>query len=432
MTTGDPLDKLDHDDIADLAERAAIQAEAKQRVTHDFEILSEDRYRLIIPEIAASIEIARLRRERGELIGELAVKCGLPGIKSYGGTVSIADFNLSSARARTERGKLLTERAGREMDIDWHGHLEELCQRILAAERKGNPAVDLRTIPRPAPDDGIRIDDISLPRRHPSVIFGDGGSAKSYLALYLLGRLAMQGMRVALFDWELAGEDHRDRLERLFPVMPLITYARCTRSLHIEADRLARIVRDERIEYAIFDSVVFACDGPPEAAESVLRYFQALARIRVGSAHIAHTTKSEGGDQKPFGSVFWHNGARATWYVKLADTSADGKEIAIGLFNRKANLTRLCRPAGYKIIFDDWSTTFATTDPADISDLAIKMTVSQRLEYALRHGAKSIDDVALEIETEAETIRRTVRRTRDRFVLLQGGKVGLSRRMRDI
>jgi hypothetical protein len=30
------------------------------------------------------------------------------------------------------------------------------------------------------------------------------------------GHLDQAGMRVGLFDWELAGEDHRDRLERLF------------------------------------------------------------------------------------------------------------------------------------------------------------------------------------------------------------------------
>ena len=71
-----------------------------------------------------------------------------------------------------------------------------------------------------------------FPRRHPTIIFGDGGATKSYTALYLAGRMAEQGMVVALFDWELAGEDHRDRLERLFGVlMPQVYYARCERPL---------------------------------------------------------------------------------------------------------------------------------------------------------------------------------------------------------
>ncbi|NLV32375.1 MAG: hypothetical protein GXY47_14630, partial [Acidobacteria bacterium] len=234
---------------------------------HLFEAITEDRYRLSLPEIGSVLEVDRLRREHNELLAELCVRCRLPGAKSFGGTLSIADFNLSSGRARTERAKLLASRAGSK-SVDWTAALEELCQRVLTAERQGQPAVDLRTLERPAPDDSIRIDGLSLPRRHPAVLFGDGGTAKSYLALHILGNMAQRGMRVGLFDWELAGEDHRDRLERLFgPDMPEVVYARCERPLTFEADRLVRIVREQRLEYAVFDSAAFACDGPPESAE---------------------------------------------------------------------------------------------------------------------------------------------------------------------
>ena len=53
-------------------------------------------------------------------------------------------------------------------------------------------------------------------------------------------------------------------------------YACCERPLVYEVDRLQRICRDERIEFCIFDSVAFACDGPPEAAEIAARYFRAV------------------------------------------------------------------------------------------------------------------------------------------------------------
>jgi 5S rRNA maturation endonuclease (ribonuclease M5) len=391
-----------------------------------FDVLAEDRYRLSIPDSAAVIEVDRLRRERGELVGELAVKCALPGVRSYGGTVSIADFNLSSARARTDRAKLLTSRVD-GIDVDWAGYLEELCQRVLAAERNGQPAVDLRILERPGPDDSIRLDDIRLPRRHPTIIFGDGGSAKSYLALYLLGKLAQQGLRVALFDWEMAGEDHRDRLERLFgPGMPKIAYARCQRPLFYEADRLARIVRDEAIEYAAFDSVAFACDGRPEDADVTGRYFQGVRRIGIGGLHVAHITKGEGGDMKPFGSIFWHNGARATYYVKLADSSPDGKKLSIGIFNRKANLSGLYQPTGYLITFAEGRTYFETSNPADTPELADKLSIRQRLAYALRNGCKDLQQVALEIDAEPDTVRRTLRRYKTQFTIIEGGKVGLS------
>lgn len=406
-------------EIVQMEERDAIQNESP------FTQESDDRYKLRIRDAGIVIEVDRLRRDSHELVGELCVKCSLPGARTYDGALSIADFNLSSARARLERARLLAGRANAE-GLDWVGYLEELCQRVLAAERKGQPAVDLRDLERPNPDDALRVDGLSLPRRHPTIIFGDGGAAKSYTALYLAGCLAGQGLAVALFDWELAGEDHRDRLERLFGLaMPRISYARCERPLVYEADRLRRIVRDGGIGYAVFDSIAFACDGPPEAAEVAGRYFRAVRQIGTGSLHIAHITKGEGGDQKPFGSVFWSNSARSTWYAKLADESPDGTTLQLGLFNRKSNLGQLHQPTGFLIKFTPDRTYFTKSDPADTPDLAEKMTIRQRMMHLLRRGALPIEVVADELEAKPDTVRRTACRHKNTFTVLQGGKVAL-------
>ena len=245
---------------------------------HQFEALGSDRYRMQLPSFDITIEVDRLRRERHELYGELSVVSGPAETRSLGRALSIADLNLSSARARQERAKLLVERS-RIKTLDWLGILEEFCQRVLATDRNGQPAVDLRTLPRPVADDCLEIEGLFVLRRHPMIIFGDGGAAKSYISLYIAGRLAERGMQVALFDWELAGEDHRDRLERLFgSAMPKVIYARCERPLVYEVDRLRRIVRDEGIEFIVYDSVAFACDGPPEAAEVAGRYFSLSTR----------------------------------------------------------------------------------------------------------------------------------------------------------
>jgi hypothetical protein len=404
----------------------ALSDDRQHKTEHNFQQIAEDRYRLEISEIAATLEIDRLRREHNEAIGELTVKCTLPGIRAFDGNISTADFNLSSARARSDRAKLI-ESLAKTKNIDWPNHLEELCQRVLLAERTGQPAIDLRRLNKPAADDFYRAGGLWLPRRHPTIIFGDGSSAKSYLGEYILGLLSKQGIRVGFFDWELAGEDHRDRLERLFGLdMPEIFYAKCERALVHEVDRLRRIKGDHKLDYALFDSIAFACDGPPESAEVAGRYFRAVRQIGVGSLHIAHITKSEGGDQKPFGSVFWHNGARATYYVQLSDASADGKTISIGLFNRKSNLSGLQQPTGYLIRFTDDQTYIQNANPADIPDLAEKMSVRQRLAHILKHGAMPLEQAATSLNAKPDTLRRTVQRYKQQFIIIDGGKVALS------
>ena len=352
-----------------------------------FRTLDEGRYCLSIPDLGIELEVDRLRRKSSELVGELTARCSLAGAHTFDGVLSIADLNLSSQRSRVDRARYFAARSEAK-EIDWVGLLEEFVQRVLAVERTGQPAILLRDVPRPKPDDTIEVAGLPLLRRHPAVWFGDGGAAKSYLALYVAGKLAQQGLRVLLADWELAAEDHRDRLERLFGTdMPCVYYVRCERPLVFEMDRLRRIARDEKIDFNICDSVAFACDGPPEAADVAAGYFRALRRIGTGSLNIAHINKSDSSDHKPFGSAFWHHGARATWFVKRVDTLPDSKQISIGLFNRKANLASLHAPVGFAIGFTETSTSFRHIDVASVPDLAGHLSVRQRMTIALHHGA---------------------------------------------
>src|SRR5262245_24784203 len=314
-----------------------------------------EHYKLEIPAWAIIFESDRLRWDHEELKGELTVRCDLPGARSINGCLSRGTFNFSSPRTRKEQAKLLRERAQTNGDLDWDGQLEEFCQRVIEAERTGDPDVDLRTLPKPERGDEISINDLLFPRRHPSIIFGDGGTAKSYIALWVAGTLAQQGLSVAFFDWELCGDDHRDRLERMFGLeMPEIRYVLCDRPLVVEADRLRRIVRERNVDYAIFDSVAVACDGPPEAAEVASRYFRAVRQIGCGGLHVAHVSKSsEAADQKPFGSAFWHNLARCTWNVQA---DPENNSLRLGFFNRKANLGPIRPPVSLLASFTHDST----------------------------------------------------------------------------
>lgn len=391
-----------------------------RRPASTFIARGEGCYRLEVQELGLTLDVDRLRRERNELIGELTVCLDWAGAVTVDGTLSSADFNLSSARARQDRAKLLQQRSrSKPEDVDWQALLETLCLRVIAADRAGQPAVLLRDLPRPSADETFTVEGFPVLRRHPMMVFGDGGTAKSLLALYVAGRLVERGWSVLYADWELSGEDHRERLERLFGAdMPAVHYARCARPLAHEADRLGRLVRQHRVDYVVADSVAFACDGPPEAAEVAGRYFMALRSLGVGSLNIAHVNKSDQGDQKPFGSTFWHNGARSTWFMKAGDTTPEG--LSVGLFNRKANLGPLRQAIGYSIAFDMDRTTFRRCDVSGIDELASDLPLWQRIRQAVRHRPLTLVALAEELDAKADTIDRTVRRMRKVFTRLDG------------
>lgn len=389
--------------------------------TREFSVLNAGRcYRMSVPDYRLVLEVDRLTWHHQELGCELLVRCEMAGTDAINGVLSLATFNVSSARARTDRATLLGKQA-KSPELPWHPLLEDFCQRVLIAERTGEPAVVLRDVERPeASDRLLSVFGFQLPKQHPSILFGDGGSAKSYLALYLAGRLALDGYRVALFDWELDAGDHRDRYERLFGTdMPAqLLYSRCARPLIHEVDRLTRIARLEGLDFLVFDSIGFACHEAPESADAALQYFRAVRQIGLGSLHVAHINKSEQGDQKPFGSAFFHNSARATWFIK--PTTDIGSTLTLGIWPRKQNLTGRRAPFGMTAAFTASQTVFTLTDIATIDEFAAQVPLAQRLRLALKGGAKTREEVRAAFPDEKpDTLKRVINRGLERGDLIK-------------
>lgn len=425
MTGPHPVENLLRGELAKAA--SEIQ---KSRMAREFQALGEDRYVLQVPDLGVTLHIDRLRRESGELWGELSVQCDLPGAKVVNGdSISVAAFNMSSARSRIDRAKLIDSRVGVK-GIDWHGIVEDFCQRSLDQDRIGRPAIDLRKVEKPCEDAYFDVLGLRMPRAHPSILFGDGGTGKSYIALYIAGKLIENGIfrSVALFDWELSAEDHRERLERLFPDgMPMIHYVSCDRPLVYEVDRLKRIVQGAQIGYAIYDSVAFATNGPPEAAEMASQYFRCVRQIGCGGLHIAHVNKQMDSEKKPFGSAFWWNGARSIWFAKRSEQlSGDEENMEVGLFHRKSNLGKLRPPVGWKLSFQGSITTVRPCPITDASDLMDQLTLRQRMTMLLRRGPLDQQRLCEELDADRETVSRTLRRHKNDFVVLEGGRVGLA------
>jgi hypothetical protein len=388
---------------------------------------TEGVYHMLLAPPGITFHLDRVRRDHHELIGELAVHTDLAGSRrSMSGALLTADFNLSSARARQERAKILAERARSADSIDWLRHLEEFCERVHEAERRGAPAIFLPDVPYPTADLELRAGGFTLLRQHPMMLFGDGGAAKSYLALYFAGLLTQQGLSVVYADWEQTKDEHRVRIERLFPdAMPRVIYVHCQRALVHEVDRLRQVIQEHHVDYVVFDSVAFACDGPPEAAEIAGSYFRALRQLNVGSLHLAHITKGSPdqrpgvNEQRPFGSAFWHNGARSTWFIKRTDANDDPTQFSVGLFQRKANMGPLHHALGYQISFVGDTTAISHIDIRENSELAATLPLFHRIIGLLKQGAMTTVALADELGAKEDTVRKLVTRKRDFFVAVQ-------------
>lgn len=394
-------------------------------MTHrSFTVLPAGRYHFEIPEYATTFEAHRLHWENNfELKGDLTVRCAIPGAHADQGTLSWGTFTFTSTTARHTLAKRLAARAATE-EINWDDLIESFCYRVRDAEQVGEPAVLLADVPDPPADDVYVVERLQLPKTVASMFFGDGDSLKSTLALYVAGTLAKTGVTVGFFDWELNKAQQKRRYRQLFgEEMPGdLVYAECTRPLIVEADRLARIVGNLHLDFAVFDSVVPACGSKPEDADQAASYFRAVRNIggpAFTSLHIAHITKSENGDAKPFGSVFWSNLIRQSWFVK-AEEPQPGEAITIGLYPRKHNLGPKGVAIGFAVSFLEDQIAIWPTDLNEIPELAGRLPLWQRMMAALKKGPQTVAYLAEALEAKPNSIEQAALRGRQTFTKVMG------------
>lgn len=383
---------------------------------HPFVRVGEGHYRLSVPECLSVLDLDRLYRERNETHGELVVSCDLAGARTFNGSLFSGNVNLSTPWRRRDIATHLAQRANTKGDPDWGLLLDELAARVIRAEREGQPPQLLSTFERPKPDDMFDLEGLVLPRRHPSILFGDGGTFKSYLALFVAGSLAQNGVNVLFADWELDARDHRERLEQLFgAAMPAVFYRRYQRPLIDEAEGIRRFIEQEHIDYVVCDSVGFAANGAPESAEAATSYFRAVRQFGegVGSLHLAHVTKptvDAPDPMKPFGSVFWHNSARSTWFVKRTTDTTDGDTFALAVIHRKTNLGKLRPPVGLEITFSEERANLRRIDVADVEEFAKSLPTPARVRQALKRGAMTVAELVEETGAKRDTIEKALDR----------------------
>jgi hypothetical protein len=387
-------------------------------------------------QIQLDFDLLTTDRRTGETHAELSVM--LTDSLNLGRELHRARVNLLSTSARTSLAKYLASRDPARHD--WPTLLEDAMQRVLLLYRAGEPAIGLRDAPQPA-SGGAPLLAPLLAGDGATILFGDGGTGKSYLALAVAatlqtGRALIDGLtpsdmrRVGYLDWEWSAAVHRRRLAQLWPddELPDLVYVPCRLPLKDERDRLRRIIREHRLEYLILDSVALAAGGEPESAEVAVAFFGALRALGLDALCVAHVTNAaaRGSADRPFGSAFWHNSARSTWYAKRQEEPPPGL-LTVGLYNRKTNDGPLAPPLGIEIAFGSDQTAMRRTDVRNEPSLADELPVRSRMRHELRRGALPLHELADRIGASLEAVKKAAQRGEGRDFVKHPGPDGIYR-----
>lgn len=365
--------------------------------------------------LGVSVEIDMVKMERGgDVQGVITIRRLTVGaerrlVGPTKGTISGPNGRRDLARDLTEADPRLKNYAKVIIEI--------ACINTIEAARSGSPMIRLKEAP--VPEAVSYLIEPVVHDRNPVILFGDGGSGKSYLGMafaaslasgksYITGLTVTRPCRVGYLDWEMSSWEHRGRLESVTgPDMPdNLFYTQCVAPLPQDVDRLRRYAREHQIDYWVVDSVAPACGGEPESAEIAAAYFNALRSLGGASLSIAHVSKAGSSqDQKPFGSTFWHNLARLTWFAKAQEVD-DG--LSIGLWNRKNNLGRLHPPFTIDIDFTDPIVGFRTgvLDPEDFKPSVPKGidVLGLVMDWLKMHGPSASHEMAEGLDVPVESV----------------------------
>ncbi|MGA3030311.1 MAG: DnaB-like helicase N-terminal domain-containing protein [Candidatus Limnocylindrales bacterium] len=173
-----------------------------------------------------------------------------------------------------------------------------------------------------------------------TILHGMGGMGKGVLAAHWIARLAGEGHRILLVDYEGHSGEWARRIHGLggAEVSEAVCYVSPSAAewsghrgaIWSQADELHALAVEWGADYLVVDSIVPACGAiDPLKPEAAGQYATALVRIGPSALSLAHVTKADN-PAYPFGSIFWHNLARMSWSL-----TRDGETLQ--LVNRKAN-----------------------------------------------------------------------------------------------
>ena len=377
----------------------------------------------------------RTHHSDGRVTGELLVETNAEGYANYPDWTHLhqAQFNFVSSTTRERLEKYLS---GKFNEFSWYLILEQLCMIVLRWVREGESVVEIDTSQEIAPPKYLLYP--LLPLNQPTIVFGDSGVGKSELALIIatcirlpytdntLGlEIGEESGEVLYLDYETDDSDIGWRLKCLQRGFELpdfsIRYRYCALPVADDVERIQQIISEVKAKLIIVDSLGMACGGDLNAADVALRFFNAIRSLKTTTLIVAHTSKDPNMKAKTiFGSAFFKAAARSVWECRNAQETGED-EINVALFHRKANISRLHPPMGFKFLFSEDKTRCKRQDVKGMPEFRDSLSASVQIREVLKGGAMTTEGITEETGLEKDTIRRTLNRMKDRGQVIKVG-----------
>jgi len=378
------------------------------------------------PNIGIRAKVTRVKTEGDVLKGEVEFYSTRP---NSAGHLKRRRINFLNPDA-----KHINELYKEDEDVNWRHVVEQLSVAVTDEHRRGIPAIDMTDAF--AEDEEARwLIHPLVQVGHPTLVYGKGSSGKSWLGQYLsvlvheglsLGGLTVEQARVLYLDWETDARELRARLARIRNGLgltgsrpPGLVYKAMIQGLSVDIETIQELVQEHNIQFVVIDSVGAACMGEPESSSSVIEMFNAIRSLGVTTLAIDHINK----EGKLFGSEYKFNYSRLIFEAKKSQEEDDDK-LEFAMFHRKANNSKMIKPLGYVLEFDNerFSTVLTKTAVRD-TKLAGEMTVLAQITSLLRGGPLSVDAIASEIGKSPAHVSKEISTHKVLFVKLKDGTI---------
>lgn len=309
---------------------------------------------------------------------------------------------------------------------DWGGILEQICNLSRERYRHGEPILNLFQVERQ--ERGRFMVEPFVLENGITIIYGDGATAKSNVALRWGLEVSLTRGSVLYLDWEDDAATHAERLRAICASVGVadvgagILYQR-------RSSRLAESVRDIRracvehdVKMVIVDSLGMAA-GDPNDSNLVLEAMRACRSLNVAVLVIHHLPKNAIDKSKPFGTVYASNEARLTWLFEK-EQEEDADEFTILLTNHKTNRTKLFAKRAMRLRFENVgeelrSLSIRDIDAVNVEAFRPKLALWKHI-HAVLNLPKNVPDLVKALALDGRTVsdasvRRALNENRARF-----------------